>query len=180
MIAQLAFENSIQLWAEAALSNVVVIVSEQITNAKTAPPRPNLPFVTLKVNSVQTSGYDDESGPDANDNKTIKGPRIFVTEFQSFGTDALGVLDQLKTSLRKSATTELLGANDISVLSSTAINDITTKLETRFERRGAFEIRFAVGSIETDSVDVIETINVDYDIKDQENNTVLDESINIS
>lgn len=174
MIDIAAFENAVQAWAAAVLNPVEVIFAEQDET------RPDTPYVTIKLNSVQLAGHDHESQPDATDQQTITGPRILVTEFQAMGSNALSLLEQLKSSLQKISTVELLGASNISIFNSNEINDITVALETKFERRGTFEVRFAVGSSESDTVDIVETVNIDATYKDPADNTILDSTISIN
>ena len=166
-----AIENALRAWVAALITPVEVIFAHP--NA----PRPDKSYVTIKINGIETAGHDDESQPDAAELRTIKGPRIIVVEFQAFGDDSLTLLDKIKSSSEKNSTSELLLVDNISVLSQGNISDITIALETDFERRGVLEIRFAIGSSETDTVGRIDTTNIDATYKDPAGNTILNSTI---
>ncbi len=154
MMTETTIEDALQAWAESVVTPAIVIIANQ------SEPKPDTPFLTLSINGIRTVAHDHESGPDASNQQTTSGPRVIVVEFQSYGVNALGLLDQLKTSLDKISTTELLEVSDLSILNSGSVNNITTSLETKFEKRGSLECRFAIGSSEVDVIDVIETVNI--------------------
>jgi hypothetical protein len=168
------FLNNIILWASPITSPDRVIKSEQ------GAPRPDTTnYITVKVTNIGTSGHDFENKPDGAGLKTVGGPRIMLTEFQSFGPSAMVLLDALKTSLNKVETIETLMSDDISILNFNNIQNISVPLETEFEERAILEVNFLIQSEEQDTIPWIDTTNIDAEYKDPSGNVILNSTINI-
>jgi hypothetical protein len=115
-------------------------------------PRPTIPYITLFISQV-TAVNQDWSDHEATGLGIInmRGNRQFTLEVQSYGSDPLTIVENLRTSLQKQTVLDTLRVNGIAFYSSLTINDITELVDSKFERRAALDILFGVGQVYTDT-----------------------------
>jgi hypothetical protein len=136
-------------------------------------PRPTVDYVTLYITSVTQIGRDYTSDP-SNDAgiANMSGDREFTLQVQAYGDDPLTVLENLRTSLQKESVLDSLRATGISYVNWFPIQDITSLIDSRFEQRGTMDLLFRMAQTYTDTIGVIDTVQVTETVKDQEGNDV--------
>tara|TARA_R110000868_G_scaffold156005_5_gene382686 strand:+ start:67 stop:582 length:516 start_codon:yes stop_codon:yes gene_type:complete len=152
-----------------ALTGLNVIWSEENGNT------PSGDFVLLKINSLDKLYYQDYSGYYNNTLGKAKtqGNREFVLSVQCISKNSMGILAELISQFDLQENYELLGKL-VFVTKDGDINDITTKIDDRFEHRSAVDLRFRISKNYTqdlgDNVSYIETVQIESNINGFEDN----------
>jgi len=169
-------KNSLYNWA----SNEVPVDMPVIWWQPNAP-RPNVPYVTLFLQSV-TAVNQDWSAPNADVNGVIamKGDRNFTLQVQAYGSDPLTLLENIRTSLQKQTVLDNLRIDGIAFYQSLTINDITDLVDSQFERRAQLDILFGIGQIYTDNPGYFDEMEVQEMYHDAESTVIYDETITIT
>lgn len=144
-------------------------------------PRPEVPYVTLYLNSVVAVNQD-WSAPDADVNGVIdmKGDRQFTLEVQAYGGEPLNVMENLRTSLQKASVLDGLRTNGIAFYQSLLISDITGLVDSKFERRAQLDILFGIGQVYLDDPGYFDEVIIDGEIENQIGDVVYDGTLTIS
>ena len=109
-------------------------------------PRPNQPYLTLFLSSIDQVSWDWYSqSSNAAGEINMHGDRRFTLQLQAYGNDPLTVLENLRTSLQKQSVLDTLRANGLSFYNFLAINDITDLVDSKFEKRAQMDLRFGIG-----------------------------------
>lgn len=163
-------------WASAQVPTGMPVIFYQ-PNA----PRPNVPYVTLfiaSVNQVNQDWSSDEA--DVNGEIDMHGDRQFTLQVQAYGgSDPLTLLENMRTSLQKQTVLDILRAGGVVFYSSLAINDITNLVDSQFERRAQFDVSLGIGQVYSDNPGYFNTIEIEEIISDGVN-IVYDETITIT
>jgi len=147
-------------------------------------PRPKLPYIALHVLTPKIKSGQDDVIQKTNDTYTVSGQRSMVVSVTSHYADqedeeAINVISNLEASLENPIALEVLRAGGLAYWSNTQVQDISTALETGFENRITFDVTFGLVSSIDEDVGRIESTQVDGQIKDAEDNTVVEPSITI-
>lgn len=139
-------------------------------------PRPAVPYITLFLQSIVSIGQDWASGS-ANISGEIaqKGDRQFTLSIQSYGSDPLTVLENIRTSLQKQSVLDTLRVNGIAFYSALTINDITDLVDSQFERRASLDVLFGIGQVYTDAPGFFDEIEIEQIILNEIGDIVYDE-----
>ena len=142
-------KTSLYNWAVSVVpSGMPVIFWQQ--NA----PRPNVPYITLFLNTVIAINQDwTEETTDIDGNAKMKGDRQFTLSVQAYGgSDPLTVLENVRSSLQKQSVLDTLRANGIVFFQSLNISDITELFETEWEKRAILDVLLGIGQAYIDNL----------------------------
>ena len=141
-------------------------------------PKPDLPYVALRRQVLNPIGGDYLSKPDSNGEAKISGNRDLIIYFQAYGTNAMGVLENLWTVRLIPASQEQLATKGISLINKLALNNITGLNETKFEERAQMDLVFLFASLRIDvDVGIIENISINGEYK--QGNLTINQTIDI-
>lgn len=143
-------------------------------------PRPELPYVTLFLNTLTQIGDDFTPRPDIDGDASIIGDREFNIQIQAYGGDPITTLENIRSSLQLDSVLDSLRNDNIVFVQHNPINDITGLLDTKFEPRGSMDVLFRIAQSQDDNLGVIETVELEQNYSDGEgliySETVLIES----
>lgn len=157
MITRAAIENAAIAWVAAATSETA-IVSEQ------GKPRPETPYLTVKVSPPRAMGHDVDGGlvdpgAPAYATQTYLGQREVAVSIQAYGAGAMDIARSAANALGTETTRAQLGAVGLFRRGALpAITDLTGLLDTDFQERAQFDVIFGLVDSYTDSVPLIETV----------------------
>ena len=143
-------------------------------------PRPIVPYVTLYLSSI-TQINEDYTAPKTDSNGIVfmRGDRSFILQTQAYGGDHLTVLENLRTSLQKETVLNTLAANGIIFNLAGIINDITTLVDSQFERRAQLDITFSAAQRYNDDLGYFDHLELQQIYLDPAGAIVYDETIDI-
>lgn len=166
-------KTNLYSWATANSGGASVIFLNE--NA----PRPAQPYVTLFLSSLNQIGEDYTPESDVNGLVDMVGDREFTLQIQTYGSDCITRLENLRSSLQMQTVLDTLRANGIVFVNHFGINDLTELLDSRFEKRGAMDVLFRIGQNYTDNLGLVETIEVEEVYQDAGGTVVYDRTITI-
>jgi len=144
-------------------------------------PQLTKPYISMRIASVDSIGWDYNSTPNKTTLKsTLTGNREFILYLQAYGTNAMGVLENVRTALQKTDVLDTLRAGGIVFVDDFPIQNLSDVQDTQFLERAAMDILFRIASIVTPDNKVIEKmedVNAKY-YKDQ--TKVLEEEFSIN
>ena len=156
-----AIKQSLYIWVTSIVSPTWNVIFYQ-PNA----PRPALPYLTLYISTLNQVGYDSIISPDNAGSSDIVGNREFTLTIQSYSqTEALNILETLRSSLQMPSVLAALRSNNIAFVDYNTINDISAILDTEWEKRGAIDLVFRIAQTVDDDVGLIETVEVDEEFE---------------
>ena len=141
-------------------------------------PRPTTPYITLKIGAILQIGWDYIFDPTTNlgSNNQV-GDREFTLYIQAYGGDPITLLENLRTSLQKESVLDSLRASNLAVIGQFAIEDVSAIIESRFENRASLDIRFRIAQVYTDSIGVIDTVELQEKVEDAIGTVIFNETI---
>lgn len=168
-----AVENALHTWVSNATG---VKVIQQYPNA----PRPAKPYISIDVSGLEQVGQDyigkaeDQGGGDYQ--APLGGTREVTVQLQSFAASkgqAANLLNQAANALAEPPVRDQLatdaGLAFVDRLGETAI---PAELDTQWEDRYSLDLLFRVGDARTVDVGYIDTTEVTGTVKDQQGDTV--------
>lgn len=131
-------------------------------------PRPALPYTGMKIMSVRTINGDWRSAPNGAGVQTIKGDREFtlnIQRYQTYGPASVtGILQTIVDKLRLETIIDKFQAKKLVAFDAGAVADISALLDkTQIEKRATLDIFMRYKATQTDTVGVIETVDVEGD-----------------
>lgn len=164
------------------------ILAEQKGQGGQPLPRPELPYLTLKLTTPAAKDGDDsrqyEDVPPVDDDPvtqvkvTTGGIRRMSVSFQSFAVeqeDAYGIMCLLQSALEQLGVQQTLRRGGVAVWVIGAVADLTQVLNTGYEARAQMDVQFGVAANVTETVDVVQSVAVDGTVKTQGGTTVQDD-----
>lgn len=144
-------------------------------------PRPEIPYVSLFLNSIVAPNQDWTSAQaDANGVTLMQGDRQFTLSMQAYGgTDPLTVLENVRSSLQKQTVLDTLRANGIVFYSSLNIEDITDLIDSQWERRASMDILFGIGQSYSDAPGYFDKTVIQEIINDIDGSVVVNRLFNV-
>lgn len=169
-------KNSLYQWAVSQVPSGMPVIFYQ-PNA----PRPTVPYITLFLNNSTQYGYDWSSGSANEDGEIdMHGDRMFILQVQGYGNDPLTVMENLRTSLQKQTVLSGLRSNGIAFYNSLGINDITTTVDSQFERRAQMDLQFGIGQVYIDNPGFFDEVEIEEEIYNVNEILIYNEVINVS
>lgn len=144
------------VWKYISLQAIPLVPNSQVVWMEQGAPRPKLPYIGLKVIAgPRTYGEDDmrQSSPGV---YSIEGQRAFTVSVNIFGVNAEDIAAAIINAMSKPSTQESLAASSVALLTSTAPQNLSVPLETKFENRIQFDIELGCVMAATDDVGFIE------------------------
>jgi len=140
-------------------------------------PRPTVDYVSLYISTVTQIGWDWIQDPtDDSGVSQMVGDREFTVQAQAYGGDPVTILNNLRTSLQKQTVLDSLRAVGIVFANWFAINDVTELVDSRYEQRASFDILLRIADVYTDTLGVIDTVNIQETIYNPANVVVYNET----
>jgi len=138
---------------------VTVVFAEELENE--GGPRPQKPYVTLKlISGPRHLTLDDEIRFSGN-NAALVGQRAYTLSVQSFGADHIDYLNDISTYLDDpNKFSKLKSDADIAVTNRGAVLDISQQIGTAFERRASLDIIFNSSNNKPIDIEVIENVSI--------------------
>jgi hypothetical protein len=124
-------------------------------------PRPTVDFVPQPT---------DDTGVIA-----VAGDREIVLSIQGYGSSAFSWLELLRSSLQTSSGMGLLQSNLIYLANWGVITDITSLVDTQFERRAALDITLRIAQSTPDNQGAIDSVQVEETFQNPTGATVFDQ-----
>lgn len=142
-------------------------------------PRPSYPFMTMHILSKEENEHADIPRPNDLGVTTISKTKNFTVSVQSFGPGSLDIMDDLRRTLEKVTVTQDLRSDGIAFIRVVSgVNDLSDTVDTEFEERAGMDVQFRTTAIVTDTVGVIESVDV-TGINETGESTQITETINI-
>lgn len=121
-------------------------VSETVIWYNPNAPRPPLPYIALDTGDFQMIGWDYVSAPNANGAAYMLGNREFNIEIHYYGENGQDVMEKLRSSLQKPDVICLLQEYGLHFVDRLLDVSDTILLDTKWESRRIFELRFRTSS----------------------------------
>jgi hypothetical protein len=165
-------QDSLYAWAQAAVPlNTPVIW--YYPNA----PRPEVPYLTLNIQSFAQMGWDYIPRPiDNPGNVILKGDREFVLSVQAYGSTAMQMLENLRTTLQAETVRASLRASGLVYFAQQPIIDLTTLIDSRFEPRAGLDLSFRIGQQYAEALGTIATVELTEQYFDAAEVLIFDET----
>lgn len=146
------FMTYIYNWAEANTTALVIFADQ---NA----PRPDELYVTLKITGISNIGHREYDEPDnITEERTVKYEDEITVSIQAYGSGALGVIQDLKESLKKESVIISLDDDNIAKRRDEPMTNLSTLIDNVIEERWGFDVTFGLANTITENVGIIETI----------------------
>ena len=142
-------------------------------------PRPAQPYATLFLNSLNQVGEDYTPRADSHGFVDVVGDREFTLQIQTYGSDCITRLENLRSSLQMQTVLDGLRVNGIVFIHHFGINDTTELLDSRFEKRAAMDVIFRMGQDYPDNLGLIESVEIEEVYQDAGESVVYDHTIAI-
>lgn len=169
MTTRITIEDALYSWVSVSTGATTVFLEQ-------GAPRPATPYMTVKVVSLTPTGLDslvsvsDPLGPPNEATATYRGDREVSVSVQGIGPGAMDLCLTAANSLNKQSFVDSLAASGLFRRGLIpAVTDITALLETDYEERAQFDAIFALCDEYTDSVSLIETVEVDGTLENKPN-----------
>jgi len=154
-------------WAVAVTGKAVIWENQ---NA----PKPDLPYITLFMTSIQRVG-DDYQATSANGSGVIEitGNRDFTLQVQALGEGAIVALESLSSSLQMPTVLETLRNSCIVFVQNiTPIQDISGLWDSQFIPRGMIDFQFRTASETTDTPGYFDQVSGEGKLNDASGSTI--------
>lgn len=128
-------------------------------------PRPALPYSVMKISSLRDVNYDHYSDADIFGVQKVTGDRELTLSIQNFGkSDRVTFLAGVVGRLKLNTNIDKFMFKKIAPFDVSAINDISSLVDdTNIEKRANVDIFIRIKSNITDTVGIIDTVNVEGD-----------------
>jgi hypothetical protein len=148
---------AVYAWVYGATSTTVIFAEQDS-------PRPDPPYLTVKVGTVASVGQEEtremvDPGAPALATQHYFGDREVTVSVQAFGDGAMDLARKAARALATETTmAQLAAANLCHRGTIPAVNELTELLDTGFEERAQFDAALAFGEDYTDIVGLIEVV----------------------
>lgn len=127
-------------------------------------PRPNIPYISLRILSISKIGQSYYDSPDHNGDRIIKYDEDFTLSIRSYGQGTDDNLQLLKDSLQKESVIQYLQRNGLSIRNENNITDISILIDETREERFLYEVFFGIAHCIEENIGVIEDFEYSYNI----------------
>jgi len=130
-------------------------------------PKPDLPYISLRKGTVTPIGHGYISVPTSSGISKISGDRDMIVNFQAYGNNAFGKLENLWHVRLDPGSQELLYIGGLSLIELFALTNLTGLNDTLFEGRAQMDLLFRFVSQRTNiDVGLIETVEIEGNLKE--------------
>jgi len=105
-------------------------------------PQPPLPYITLNLLNINSTGPDYETPPNDNGEAALFGNRELVLEVNYYGSGGIDVLEKLRTSIQQFDIKQTLNAAGIVFIDRELSQNLTFLQDSLYEERHLMEFRF--------------------------------------
>ena len=123
-------------------------------------PQPKPPYVSMSLSGPFKTGSDTLEYNSEDDNYTITGHRQFNISIQSFGIGATQDLTRLLGAIELPESLDQLRSKGISISNVPNVQNITTRLQSKFQERAIIEISIYVCHSIVSNVSQIRTVEL--------------------
>lgn len=162
------------------LDGAVNLESNKIIFSDQDAPRPEKPYMTVKLQNFVALGHAQLSDVDGNGLGTFIGDREFTVSLQTFGENAFQYLDTALSSLARPNAQTALDAGFLAFVDHLTTNDITDALESGHEERAQMDLLFRIASVSTEDVGLIEKVEAASEMKDETGTVRVSTNLTIS
>lgn len=145
------------------------LATGQVIIAEDNGPKPDLPYIALRIQNINKIGTEVRSNPyDFGGSAAIKisGNREMVVNFQAYGTNSYGILEDLWHRVHDELSRTLLANEGLALIEQLALTNLTGLNDTDFEERAQQDLMFRFATqLEDIDVGVIETVDVSGQLK---------------
>lgn len=135
-------------------------------------------YIILRFTQTEQIAEDyEQPPPDAGGVSTIYGNREFTLFIEIKGKDALAEMNKLLDSFQKPTVRATLLESKIIYVDNFPIQNITGLDDTQFIERASMDVLFRTESVITDTVGIIEDVEVTGTIKNEEGVTIYNETV---
>lgn len=152
-------EDTLISWLTAELSETVILGRQSDSDGQ-AGPRPDLPYATLFIMGMSSTGREEQRATNDEGVMTLRGDRRLTVSTSFFGANAMGRAEQAKRSLEKPTVVATLRDADISVFSKNDIQNLKGIVDTLWEPQASFDFYIGIGSEYTDDVGYIGSVGL--------------------
>lgn len=137
-------------------------------------PRPNKPYLTLKINGpFRVTITDSRKFNEETETFEYQGHRRYSLSVQSYGIDHLDVLDDILIGTQNPEHNHLLKAWDIGIENRGNIIDISDRVSTAWEKRGSLDISFLSSKIKNTNIGIIETVEIGGEVANGDDEKII-------
>jgi hypothetical protein len=123
--------------------------------------KPDLPFLMMNKQTMTQIGHDIVLPPDDNGFIIIASQKELVINFQAFGANSYGELDNIRVLSSNPESQDVLIENGISLVNNFPIQDLTQLVDKRYEERASMDLLFRFVTYKNANGTRTETINID-------------------
>lgn len=150
-------KNTIYDWLYSIVPTVPIIWAYESAT------QPSPTYITINMTILPTKIGRDEIRRISN-SYHINGLRKIMLSINAYGHNAIQVLSDIQSTLDNPSKSNVLSAGGLSISDSEDIRDLTTRLNTVWERRGLLEVRlYAAEDVSTD-ITTIDTVEITSNI----------------
>lgn len=154
MITAAQIKTALRVWLEDATSLTVIYANQ-------AGPRPGHTYVLLNLLGIRNVGFDDRGTiDDVTTEQDMKGDRVLTASINVIGTDAWDKARDAANAVNLITARDKLRAAYLFPRRITALDDLTTLLDTEWEPRFHFDADFGFTDEYVDTVGLIESVEV--------------------
>lgn len=107
-------------------------------------PRPQDPFIGLRVTNIDFIGQDYQTVLNSDGLFTLNSQRVLTLEMNFYNhANNFGHAEFFVAHLRLAPIIELLAKNNLGFIDKVSLTDITELLDTKYEKRAILELRFS-------------------------------------
>lgn len=135
-------------------------------------------YIILRLTQTEQIAEDYEAPPpDSGGISTIYGNREFMVFIEIKGKNALIEMNKLLDSFQRSTVRATLYESKIIYVDNFPIQNITGLDDTQYIERTSMDVLFRTESVITDTVGIIEDVEVTGTIKNEEGDTIYNETV---
>ena len=143
-----------------------------------AAPRPNLPYLTLRIQSLSSVGHEYTSVPNNSGMIKISGIREMTVNVQAYGENSFSILEDLHSINALPESQELLLSKGLILVDVLNLTNITGLNEYCPEERATTDLLFRFGSQRVNAnVGLIENVNIEGNLKNPDKQFTFERSL---
>jgi hypothetical protein len=147
-------------------------------------PQPALPYITLNILNINTTGPDYETPPNDDGDAALFGDRELTLEVNYYGNGGIDALENLRTSIQQFDIKQTLNAAGIVFIDRELSENLTFLQDSLYEERHLMEFRFrysnqGVGNANLFEVGIIEHVGMEGEFDKGDGTVVITQTYDI-